>query len=70
VAALIGDRSEIARFAGVLQQKYAAEWLEDVYTLDFFDASVGGGATYRITPSSVFALNAAEFSTSPTRWTF
>lgn len=45
--------------------KYAAEWLEDVYTVDFFEAG-----TYRVRPISVFALRESEFATSPTRWTF
>jgi PPOX class probable F420-dependent enzyme len=70
VAGLVADRSEIEGFADVLRRKYASEWLEELYTVDFFDASTGGGATYRVTPSSVFALTTADFTTSPTRWTF
>jgi PPOX class probable F420-dependent enzyme len=69
-ATMIADRSELVRFAGVLRTKYAAEWVEDVYTVDFFDGSTGGGATYRIAPSSVFALETSRFTSSPTRWTF
>jgi len=38
--------------------------------VDFFDGNHGGGATYRITPTSVFALKSSEFTTSPTRWQF
>ena len=70
VAEPVTNRSEVARFTGVVRTKYAAEWLEDVYTVDFFDGSLGGGATYRITPTWVFALKTSEFTTSPTRWTF
>jgi PPOX class probable F420-dependent enzyme len=66
----VTDRTDVARFTAVLRVKYAAEWLEDLYTEDFFDGNLGGGATYRITPTSVFALQASEFTTSPTRWTF
>jgi PPOX class probable F420-dependent enzyme len=70
VAGLVTDRSDVAKFTDAVRIKYAAEWLEDVYTVDFFDANLGGGATYRVTPTSVFALKASEFTTSPTRWTF
>jgi PPOX class probable F420-dependent enzyme len=70
VAEPVTNRSEIATFTAVVRTKYAAEWLEEVYTVDFFDGSLGGGATYRITPTSVFALKTSEFTTSPTRWTF
>jgi hypothetical protein len=70
VAGLVTERSEVEVFTGVLRRKYSAEWLDEVYTVDFFDTNVGGGATYRITPVSVFALKETEFSTSPTRWTF
>jgi PPOX class probable F420-dependent enzyme len=70
VATLVSDRSEVVRFTDVLRAKYAGEWLDDVYTVDFFDGNLGGGATYRVVPTSVFSLDAAEFATSPTRWTF
>jgi hypothetical protein len=70
VAGLIADRSEIEVFVSVIRGKYSAEWLEDVYTVDFFDGNLGGGATYRISPGSVFALKESDFTTSPTRWTF
>jgi len=66
----VTDRADIVRFTAVLQAKYAAEWLDDLYTVDFFDGNHGGGATYRITPTSVFALKSSEFTTSPTRWQF
>lgn len=69
-AEVITDRSLVVAFTAMVRDKYAAEWLEDVYTVDFFDTNTGGGATYRVTPTSVFALKEAEFTTSPTRWTF
>ncbi|MBO0692009.1 MAG: pyridoxamine 5'-phosphate oxidase family protein, partial [Acidimicrobiaceae bacterium] len=50
VAALVTDRSQVVRFTDTVRTKYASEWLEDVYTVDFFDANLGGGGTYRLTP--------------------
>jgi len=70
VASLVADRADVERFTDQVRAKYRAEWLEDVFTVDFFDPNLGGGGTYRITPSSVFALKESEFETSPTRWTF
>jgi hypothetical protein len=70
VAGVTADRSEVEVFVGVIRRKYSSEWLEDVYTVDFFDGNLGGGATYRINPASVFALRESDFRTSPTRWTF
>jgi PPOX class probable F420-dependent enzyme len=70
VAELVTDRSDVARFTEASRAKYAAEWVEDLYTVDFFDANLGGGGTYRVTPTTVFALAADAFTTSPTRWTF
>lgn len=70
VAAFVRDRSEISRFVDGLRAKYASEWVDDLYTVDFFDGALGGGATYRIEPHSVFALRTLEFEASPTRWTF
>jgi PPOX class probable F420-dependent enzyme len=69
-AALVTDRSDVVRFTDVIRTKYAAQWLEDVYTVDFFDANLGGGGTYRVTPITVFALKEQNFTTSPTLWTF
>ena len=70
MAELVTDRAQVVAFAEVLRVKYSAEWLEEVYTVDFFDANLGGGGTYRVTPASVFALKESEFTTSPTRWRF
>ncbi len=65
VASPVPEREDVARFTAQLRAKYTAEWVEDVYTVDFYM-----GGTYRLTPSSVFALKEKEFATSPTRWTF
>jgi hypothetical protein len=70
LASLVLDRAVTARFQEMLHAKYSAEWDDDFYTVDFFDATLGGGATYRVGPTSVFALAASEFTSSPTRWTF
>lgn len=70
LAAVVLDRRETIRFTDAVRTKYADEWVEDVYTVDFFDANLGGGATYRVTPASVFGLDEKAFATSPTRWTF
>lgn len=69
-AALVRGRSDISRFVDRLREKYASEWVADLYTVDFFDGELGGGATYRIAPRSVFALRTSEFEASPTRWSF
>jgi PPOX class probable F420-dependent enzyme len=70
VAHMVTDRGEVTAFADVLSRKYAREWAADVYTVDFFDGTLGGGATYRVVPTTVFALDADRFTTSPTRWAF
>ena len=70
MAELVTDRAQVVALTEVLRVKYSAEWLEEVYTVDFFDANLGGGGTYRVTPTSVFALKQSEFTTSPTRWRF
>jgi hypothetical protein len=69
-AELVLDRAVTARVHGELRAKYSVEWDDDLYTVDFFDANLGGSGTYRVRPASVFALTASEFTTSPTRWTF
>ena len=43
--------------------KYGVE-----YAVDFYDPAVN--ATYRVGPRWVFGLVEAEFTGSPTRWTF
>ena len=70
MAEMITDRAQVVALTEVLRVKYSAEWLEEVYTVDFFDANLGGGGTYRVTPTSVFALKQSEFTASPTRWRF
>ncbi|HVM64381.1 MAG TPA: pyridoxamine 5'-phosphate oxidase family protein, partial [Acidimicrobiales bacterium] len=70
VAEAVVRRDEISAFADELSRKYAEDWAPEVYTVDFFDGSLGGGATYRVVPTSVFALDADRFATSPTCWEF
>ena len=68
-AELVTNREVIAEFAANLRQKYEAEW-QPTYTVDFFDATLGGGGTYRVRPTWAFGLVSAEFASTPTRWTF
>ena len=64
-AARVTEREDVVRYVDAERVKYADEWNEDVYTVEFFE-----GGTYRVTPVSVIALDEKQFSTSPTRWTF
>jgi hypothetical protein len=57
--------TDTTRFMDEARSKYASEWVEDAYTFEFFD-----GRCYEVEPASVFALDAAAFSTSPTRFVF
>ena len=59
----ITDRPAIASFLAATNAKYAAS-----YDLDFLDPDVNG--TYRLDPEWAFALDEADFETSPTRWRF
>jgi PPOX class probable F420-dependent enzyme len=63
VAELVQDPDSIAGFLDALNTKYETD-----YGLDFLDPTVN--ATVRIGPRTAFALLAADFSGSPTRWTF
>ncbi len=64
-AELVTDRSAVVRYVEAERIKYADEWQDDVYTVDFF---ING--THVVTPTSVLGLLEKEFDTSPTRWTF
>lgn len=64
------DRHMTERFVEVGREKYASEWNADVYTVDFFDGNLGGGATFRLEPCSAFGLVESDFANSPTRWRF
>lgn len=60
---IVTDPDEIARFVSLLNAKYATE-----YPVDFQDPAVN--ATLRLRPSWAFGLAEADFTGSPTRWTF
>ena len=64
-AALVSDRPDVVRYVDAERVKYATEWNEAVFTVEFFE-----GGTFRVTPTSVFGLEEKKFGTSPTRWTF
>jgi hypothetical protein len=60
IATLVPERKDVVRFAENLAIKYGP-----VFPADFY-----AGATYRLVPTSIFALKESEFATSPTRWRF
>lgn len=62
-AVRVDEPEWIARFLGLLNAKYETE-----YGLDLVDPSAN--ATVRVHPATAFALLAADFSGSPTRFTF
>ena len=64
-ASRVFERADIVRYVDAERAKYTDEWNDDVYTVEFF-----AGGTYKVTPSSVIALEERTFATSPTRWTF
>ena len=65
MASRVLERAEIVRYVDAERTKYADQWNDDVYTVDFF-----ADGTYKVTPSSVIALDERTFATSPTKWTF
>jgi len=64
-ASQVVDRDEVLRYVAAERSKYAAEWDEAVFTVEFF-----APGTFRVAPATVFALDERAFATSPTRWTF
>jgi pyridoxamine 5'-phosphate oxidase-like protein len=60
IARLVPERKDVVRFAEKLGLKYGPVFPADSYV----------GGTYRLIPTSIFALKESEFATSPTRWTF
>ena len=70
MATRVIDRQATARYVDVEREKYASEWNEELYTVDFFDGNLGGGCTDRVEPSTGFGLVERKFASSPTRWTF
>lgn len=63
VASRVVDLDPIAAFAEAVDRKYAT-----AYGPDFYHPA--RNATYQVTPRSVFGLDDADFSGSPTRWSF
>ncbi|MFF7635475.1 pyridoxamine 5'-phosphate oxidase family protein [Kitasatospora sp. NPDC008050] len=63
VAAVMTGPADVAAFLAALNAKYRTD-----YGPDFLDPAVN--ATFRVRPSSVFGLTDADFTGSPTRWTF
>src|SRR3954451_5670870 len=57
------ENAEIEAFAVATNAKYEVD-----YPVDFFDPAVNG--TYRLRPAVAFGLVAADFTGSPTRWSF
>ncbi|MFE9423288.1 pyridoxamine 5'-phosphate oxidase family protein [Kitasatospora sp. NPDC006697] len=62
-AAAVTDPAGIAGFLAALNAKYAT-----AYGPEFLDPAVN--ATLRVVPRSVFGLDDADFTGTPTRWTF
>jgi PPOX class probable F420-dependent enzyme len=62
-AEVITDSAAIARFLALSNAKYDVD-----YQLDFLDPAVN--ATIAVRPRRAFGLLQADFSGSPTRWTF
>ena len=62
-AEVVTDTARIAAFVDAVNAKYDA-----AVTTDFQDPAVNG--TFAVLPVRVFALSGADFTGSPTRWTF
>jgi PPOX class probable F420-dependent enzyme len=58
---LVTDLDAIGGFAVRVNAKYEVD-----YPADFYDPAVNG--TFRLQPRSIFGLDSADFSGSPTRW--
>jgi hypothetical protein len=61
----VTERDDVVRYVDAERVKYAAEWKDDTFTVEFF---IDG--TYVVVPTTVLGLVEKEFDTSPTRWTF
>jgi PPOX class probable F420-dependent enzyme len=60
---LVTDTEELTGYLKRLNGKYGTD-----YDMNMIDPAVQ--ATFRVTPTSVFAMREEEFSESPTRWIF
>jgi PPOX class probable F420-dependent enzyme len=63
VAELVVELDTLRRVLDLENEKYATD-----YSIEFMDPAVN--ATFRVRPDRVFALDEADFTGSPTRWTF
>lgn len=63
VVELVVDRTAIAVFANLVDDKYSTD-----YGADFYDPAIN--STFRLRPASVFGLTEDGFAGSPTRWSF
>jgi hypothetical protein len=55
------DQDAIALFVSLVNKKYGTE-----YSVEFF----GDNACFRVSPAWAFALDEADFTSTPTRWMF
>jgi len=62
-AALINDLAKIGSFVAELNRKYQTD-----YSVDFFNPM--DNACYQVRPVWAFGLTEADFTGTPTRWTF
>lgn len=62
-ASRIVDRATIGAFATELNRKYKTD-----YSVDFFNPT--DNACFRVRPAWAFGLTEADFTGTPTRWTF
>jgi PPOX class probable F420-dependent enzyme len=63
VAELVADLDRLASFVAAVNGKYGTD-----YSTDFFDPATN--ACFRLGPRVVFGLASADFTGSPTRWSF
>jgi hypothetical protein len=62
-AALVDDLAAIGAFVTELNRKYKTD-----YSIDVFNPS--DNACFRVRPAWAFGLAEADFTGTPTRWTF
>ena len=61
IASLVTDSTLVRAFAAAMDHKYSTD-----HGLDFYAAN----ATFAVRPIRVFGLDTADFTATPTRWTF
>jgi len=63
LAELLSDRADLEKFLAATNAKYATS-----YDFDMVDPTQN--CSYRLRPTSIFGLQADDFTGSPTRWSF